>query len=560
MNQLKIRYRWNEIPWRQLEKSSFKLQKRIYRASQNNDIKSVHRLQKLLLRSKSGKFMSVRRVTQDNQGRKTAGIDGISDLNQEQRLDLVESLSLNEKSKPVRRIWISKRGKTEKRPLGIPTIADRAKQALMKMALEPEWEAKFEPNSYGFRPGRSCHDVYEAIFEALKRKTAFVLDADISGCFDNINHSVLLKKLNTTPTIQRIIKGWLKAGMMENSLFYATERGTPQGGIISPLLANVALHGLEYDTKQALSKDLFQYKKEKSGKASYINTQKMMSIIRYADDCVVLHESKDIVLKAKSFVEEWLKKIGLELNSSKTCITHTLKSSGNNQIGFDFLGYTVRQFPVNHSKKGYKLLIKPSRKAQKRHAQVIQEKLKSMRGLTQAAVINCLNPIIKGWSRYYIPGVSRKVFERMDHDMHYKLWKWALYRHPHKGKGWVRRKYFRKHGNDIWRFKTHKEEILVRHSDFHIKRYTKVSGVKSPYDGDMVYWARRLGRSPTMPPRVVKLLKVQRGKCELCQLWFRSGDLMEVHHRDQQRSNNRNENLVLLHRHCHDDIHRASCI
>ncbi len=385
---------------------------------------------------------------------------------------------------------------------------------------------------------------------------AYVLDADISGCFDNIDHKALLEKLNTIPMIRRNIRGWLKAGIMENNTFYKSDKGTPQGGVISPLLANVALHGLEYETKQALSKDLFQYMKGKRGKASVMLSQAAMSIIRYADDFVIIHESKEIILKAKSFVEKWLSNIGLELKESKTHISHTFKTIEGITPGFDFLGYTIRQFTVNCNKQGYKLLIKPSHKSQKNHRRVIREKLRAMRGETQATVISCLNPIIKGWCRYYIPAVSRKVFERQSHLTYCKLWKWALWKHPHKGKGWVRKKYFRKHGNDKWRFMTHKNEILVRHSDFHIKRHVKVIGTKSPYDGNFVYWATRLGRSLNVPQRVAQLLKIQHGKCEQCQFCFKDTDHMEVHHKDQNRHHNNIDNLVLLHGYCHDHVHK----
>lgn len=556
MSQSLIRYKWNEIYWRKLERIVFKLQKRIYRASQDGDIKNMRRLQKLLLHSESAKFLSVRKVTQDNRGKKTAGIDGIKNLNQNQRLQLVEELSMNEKPKPVRRVMIPKTGNSEKRPLGIPIIKDRVKQALVKMVIEPEWEAKFEPNSYGFRLGRSAHDVYGAIFGALKRKTAYVLDADISGCFDNIDHKALLEKLNTTPTIKRNIRSWLKAGIMENNIFYKTDKGTPQGGVISPLLANIALHGLEYETKRALSTELFQYMKEKVGKASIMLSQRMISIIRYADDFVIMHENKEIILKAKLFVEKWLSDIGLKLKESKTRISHTLETIESTKPGFDFLGYTIRQFSVNCNRQGYKLLIKPSRLSQKRHEQVVREKLRSMRGETQATVISRLNPIIKGWCRYYIPAVSRKVFERLSHLTHCKLWKWALWRHPHKGQRWIKRKYFREHGKDKWRFMTHKNEILVRHSDFHIKRHIKVTGIRSPYDGDFIYWATRLGRSLDLPQRVAQLLKIQHGKCKECQLWFKDTDHMEMHHKDRDRQNNNISNIMLLHGHCHDDVHK----
>ena len=215
----KTMYKWNEINWQKLERNVFKLQKRIYQASQSNDKKRVNRLQKLLLSSTSARLLSVRRVAQINNGKKTAGVDGVKSINQDQRLDLSIKLNLGEKSRPSRRVWIPKPGKSEKRPLGIPTMTDRAKQALGKLALEPEWEAKFEPNSYGFRPARSCHDAIEAIFKGIRQKNAYVLDADIKGCFDNIDHTALLKKLNTFPKLRRIIKKWLSSGIMDENVF-----------------------------------------------------------------------------------------------------------------------------------------------------------------------------------------------------------------------------------------------------------------------------------------------------------------------------------------------------
>ncbi len=236
---------WKDIPWRKLERYTFKLQKRIFKASERGDIKACRRLQKTLMRSRSSKCLAVRRVTQDNQGKKTAGVDGIKSLKPEERLELVNNLSLSRKAKPTRRVWIPKPGTEEKRPLGIPTITDRASQALVKQALEPEWEARFEPNSYGFRPGRSCQDAIGAIYSAIRLKAKYVLDADIAKCFDRISHEALLNKLNTFPTIRRQVRAWLKAGVMDGKQLFPTSEGTPQGGVISPLLANIALHGME---------------------------------------------------------------------------------------------------------------------------------------------------------------------------------------------------------------------------------------------------------------------------------------------------------------------------
>jgi RNA-directed DNA polymerase len=208
-------YEWNQIPWQKLERRVFKLQKRIYKASQRGDVKTIRRLQKLLMNSWSAKCIAVRRVTQDNQGKKTAGVDGVKSLTPKQRLNLIGEIKLGSKVRPTRRVWIPKPGKEEKRPLGIPTMKDRALQALVKLALEPEWEARFEPNSYGFRPGRSCQDAVQAIYDAIRYKAKYVLDADIAKCFDCIDHEALLEKLNTSPKTRRQIRSWLRAGVMD---------------------------------------------------------------------------------------------------------------------------------------------------------------------------------------------------------------------------------------------------------------------------------------------------------------------------------------------------------
>lgn len=466
------------------------------------------------------------------------------------------ALYIREKARPSRRVWIPKPGRpSERRPLGIPTITDRAKQTLVKMTLEPEWEAKFRPNTYGFRPGRSCHDAIEAIFSTLKRKTAYCLDADISGCFDNINHNALLKKLNTTPTITKVIKGWLKAGIMEGGMFQPTKSGTIQGGTISPLLANIALHGLEEHIKTALTSELFSHKKEKLGQTSHRDAQSALNVTVYADDFVILHESEEIIFKAKTLTEEWLKTIGLELRSSKTRISHTLNSCKGRKPGFDFLGFVIRQYPVKCSKKGYKLLIKPSHKSIKQYKLAIKQKIRKMRGAPQEGLIKELNPIIKGWSRYYTSVVSSRIFRSLDNAMNRKLWKWALYRHNNKGKCWIKRKYFKKYDNDNWRFMTNNNVILTRHSDNAIKRHTKVKGSKSPYDGDWVYWGSRISKVPGKSFQVIRMMKRQQGRCGYCNLWFRFDDFVHIHHQDRNRGNNNSKNLLLLHKHCHDQLH-----
>ena len=265
---------WNQLDWRKIHKAVFKLQKRIYRAFSDGDTRKGRRLQKTLLNSYYNRLLSVRKVTQDNQGKKTAGVDKVKSLTPKQRFELVKNLKLGNKSKPIRRVWIPKPGKDEKRPLGIPVMYDRAAQALVKAALEPEWESKFEANSYGFRPGRSAHDAIEAIFNQIRFKSKYVLDADIAKCFDRISHEELLRKLNTFPKMRRQIRAWLKADICD---FQKHERspnhsGTPQGGIISPLLSNIAMHGMENRIKQVGA-----------------------SLIRYADDFVILHEKIEVI-------------------------------------------------------------------------------------------------------------------------------------------------------------------------------------------------------------------------------------------------------------------------
>jgi RNA-directed DNA polymerase len=227
---------WNTLPWKKIERSVFKLQQRIYRASERGDVKTIHNLQRLLLNSRAAKLLAVRKVTQDNQGKKTAGIDGVKSLTPPQRLTLSQNLKLDGKAQPVRRVWIPKPGQpSEQRALGIPVMKERALQRLVQSALEPQWEARFEPNSYGFRPGRSCHDAIEAIFNAIRCKPKYVLDADIEKCFDRIAHQELLQKVNAGARIRRQIKTWLKAGVIDQKQWFPTESGTIQGSPITPL-------------------------------------------------------------------------------------------------------------------------------------------------------------------------------------------------------------------------------------------------------------------------------------------------------------------------------------
>jgi RNA-directed DNA polymerase len=505
-----------------------------------------------LLRSRSAKLLAVRRVTQDNQGKQTAGIDGITVVEPEDRCLLAEELSLDKPAQPLRRVWIPKPGTTEQRPLGIPVIADRAAQALAKSALEPQWEARFEANSYGFRPGRSCQDAIEAIFQAIRFKSKMVLDADIAKCFDRINHQALLDKTDTFPTLRRALKGWLEAGVLDAGQLFPTQAGTPQGGVISPLLANIALHGLEETVVAAFPKT-----KEVSGRRQNWKP----TLIRYADDLVVLHQDEEVIRRSQEVIADWLKGMGLELKPSKTFFTHTLEEYEGRK-GFDFLGFTIRQFRVgeHHSgrsgggrKLGFKTLIKPSQKKVKVHYARLKRIVREMQGASQEELIDRLNPVIRGWSNYYRSAVSKATFARLDHQMHILLRRWAQRRHPNKSRGWVVAHYWRLPRWDFGK----PGKTLCRHAATRIGRHVKVRGQKSPYDGDWPYWANRGGHWPGMYPVRALLLKEQRGRCALCGRVFLPGDdLIERHHQDRNRKNNRRPNLQLLHRHCHDTVHR----
>jgi RNA-directed DNA polymerase len=545
---------WHSINWHKLERRVYKLQKRIYQASARGDVKAYRRLQKTLMKSWSARAASVRRVTQDNQGKKTAGVDGIKSLTPKQRLELTGNLSLGTKVSPTRRVWIPKPGTEEKRPLGIPTMKDRALQALVKLALEPEWEARFEPNSYGFRAGRSCHDAIEAIFLAIRAKPKYVLDADIAKCFDRIDHKALLRKLNTFPTIRRQVQAWLKAGVMYGKQLFPTSEGTPQGGVISPLLANIALHGMEERIKQYA--DTFP---GKNGLGKRDN-RRSLSLIRYADDFVILHENLTVVQRCQEIISEWLRGMGLELKPSKTRLAHTLIQYEQEKPGFDFLGFTIQQYPQGkyHSKQGFKTIITPSKQKQKVHYEQIASIIEAHKAAPQAALISNLNPIIRGWANYYATVVSKVAYSDIDDLTYQKLSAWAKRRHPKKSGEWVSKRYWQSMGGDNWVFATKKEGStplrLLNHADTPIVRHVKVKSESSPYDGNLVYWSSRMGNNPEMPIRVSKLLKKQKGKCAHCGLFFREDDVIEVDHIIPKLKGGKDEykNLQLLHRHCHD--------
>jgi RNA-directed DNA polymerase len=548
---------WNKLPWKKLEQHVYSIQKRIYQASQRGEKRKVEKLQKLLMKSRSARLLAVRRVTQDNQGKKTAGIDGVKSVKSEERFDLAERIHpkywKNSKPQPVRRVWIPKPGKKdERRPLGIPVMYERAQQALVKLALEPAWEAIFEPNSYGFRPGRACQDAIGAIFLSIKSKPKYVFDADVKGAFDNINQQALLTKLQTYPQLRRVIKGWLKAGVMEGVKFSPTESGTPQGGVISPLLMNVALQGME----KAITEEKYKYGKP--------------ALIRYADDFVILHVNREELQIAAGKVTTWLTDMGLHLHPTKTRVTHTLDPWEAN-VGFDFLGFSIRQYPTGktHTGKnsngkplGYKTRITPSKTAIKQHTHEIKRLLRKLVSAPQESVIRALNPVIRGWTNYYKGWICTEAFSVCEYTTFRQLVQWEGKRHPNKSKRWQRKRYTievkghlrygmyvkDKEGND-------KPIYLREHTDTHHQRHVKVRGKASPYDGNLSYWALRLKDHPLMRSEKAQLLALQKGQCPRCGLYFRDEDILEIDHIVPTALGGKDDktNKWVYHRHCHDE-------
>lgn len=374
-----------------------------------------------------------------------------------------------------------------------------------------------------------------------------MLDADIAKCFDRINHEALLKKLGTTPTLRRTIKGMLKAGVIDwtskgNKGYSPTDKGTPQGGVVSPLLANIALHGLEMRIKQAF---------------------KDAHVVRYADDFVVMHKDLAMVQKCQEIITEWLSNMGPYLAAAKTRIAHTLHPV-DGVVGFNFLGFEIRQYTVgkkhrHKSGREYKTIIKQSLELQRRHYEALSEIVESHKTSSQRKLINRLNPVIRGWCNYIAPMVSKEVMSKMRNRLYSLLRAWARRRHPNKNAHWWNDKYFQTIGEQNWVFATKdRKTILYEHHDTPVVRHVKVIGERSPYDGDWVYWASRMGSNPLITDRVAKLLKKQGGKCQLCGRAFKTDDLMEIHHLDGDHCNNRSNNRALLHRHCHDIAHRTT--
>jgi RNA-directed DNA polymerase len=497
---------WDQIDWRAHEGQVRRLRQRIFKAAQEGDWPKVRNLQKLMLRSRSNTLVSVRQVTQRNAGRKTAGIDGEVALTSEARAEVAVRVHQSVASwqpRAVRRVYIPKASNRAKlRPLGIPVILDRCHQARVRNALEPEWEARFEPRSYGFRPGRGCHDAIAAIYNVCKgpmAKRVWALDADLAAAFDKIDHDRLLAAIGSFPA-RELIRGWLKAGVFEAGKGFApTGEGTPQGGVISPCLLNVALHGLEEAAGVCY---------ETSGPRAGETKPGSPVLVRYADDVAVLCHSQEQAGQVKAQLAEWLAPRGLAFNEDKTRIVHLSE-------GFDFLGFNVRRY-------GSKLLIKPSKAAIRRLRERLASEMRTLRGSNAAAVIAVLTPVIRGWAAYYRGVVSSKVFHSLDTYLWRLTFKWARWQHRNKPRSWIVGRYFgafNRFRNDRWVFGDRDSgAYLIKFSWTSITRHVMVKGTASPDDPALAsYWAERRKKvKPPLDSYTLRLLTRQDARCPLC--------------------------------------------
>ena len=541
---------WYAIDWQAVHRNVRRLQVRIAQATKVGRWGKVRALQRLLTHSYSGKVLAVRRVTENN-GKKTPGVDQEIWDTPEKKTQAVHALQRRGyQPQPLRRVYILKSDKKTLRPLGIPTMKDRAHQALHLLALDPVLETTADHNSYGFRQQRSCADAIEQCFKALSHPSnkQWILEGDIKSCFDRISHDWLLAHV---PMDRVILQKWLKAGYMDKHVLHETTDGTPQGGIISPALSNCALDGLEQ-----LLREKFPPKKplpSLGGKYPNVN------LIRYADDFIITGRTKELLEgEIKPLVVQFLQERGLELSPVKTVITPVEK-------GFDFLGQNVRKYPNG------KLLIKPSKKNIKTFLDSIRGKIKAALGMSAADLIRWLNPKIRGWSNYHRHVVSKRVFSRVDHAIFICLWHWARRRHPEKSPRWLKQKYFEQHEGSNWVFfgescdnegNPHKVRLLLA-SSTPIRRHIKVQSAANPFDPAYeTYFEKREGDHMAETFRGTRTLhflwRFQRGFCPVCNTKITRITGWRIHYCVPRASGGatRADNRALLHPECHDRVHR----
>lgn len=534
---------WHSIDWAQVHQTVRRLQVRIAKATRERRWGKVQALQRLLTHSLHGKMLAVKRVT-ENQGKRTPGVDGETWSTPESKAKAVMSLRRRGyQPSPLRRVYIPK-ANGKKRPLGIPTMKDRAMQALHLLALLPVAETKADPNSYGFRPERATRDAAGQCYCALGNRTngKWVLDADIAGCFDNISHDWLLANI---PMDKAMLRKWLKAGFIWKDRLFPTEAGTPQGGIISPTLANLTLDGLEprllrhFGIRRPMKK---------------LNKHKV-NLIRYADDFVLTGASLETLEEAKSVIQDFLRARGLALSAEKTRIVRI-------EDGFDFLGWNVRKY-------GETLLVKPSKKNVQAFLRKIRAVIKSLPTAKQETLIAALNPIIRGWAGYHRNQVAKNTFHKVDHLIWQQLWKWACRRHPNKSRTWIKQRYFIRQGSRDWVFSTtiqkdgkEKRISLLHASKTPIRRHRKIRMDANPFDPAWdEYFEERLGwimeREWKGRKQLLHLWHEQAGQCPNCLEPITKDSGWHVHHvlPKAQGGSDKLSNLMLLHPNCHRQVH-----
>lgn len=543
---------WETLNWSEINQYVKNLRQRIFRAEQLGQKRKVRKLQRLMIKSKANLLLSIKRVTQINKGKRTAGVDGTKVVTANERVKLFNLLKdyniKHIRPNPARRVYIPKKnGKL--RPLGIPTIKDRIYQNIVKNALEPQWEAKFESISYGFRPKRSTHDAISNLFLKLSARSTrqWVFEGDFKGCFDNLNHQYIMDCIGDFPAKEAVSK-WLKAGYVDNNTFNETNAGTPQGGIVSPLLANIALHGMEEEL------GVKYYHDPRNG---YILGRQSVGTVKYADDFIIACKTKEEAISIYERLKPYLTKRGLTLAEDKTKTTHISE-------GFDFLGFNLRQYRTN---KGMQLFIKPSTASVKKAKETIKEVFRKLRGKPVRELIMELNPIIRGLGNYWSSQVAKKVYANLDSYIWVKVRKHIKTLHPRKSFKWIHKRYFKPDYTGVSKAQwlltdphDNKTQLMKMHW-IPIVRHVVVKYKNSPDDTSLKQYFEERDKREFLRFNILsrqKLAKKSNLKCRICKQSLVGEESLEVNHIVPRRLGGGEgyDNLELLHQSCYIQHHQ----